>query len=145
LTIEASVHGVGEVQVPRLTLRQVLENLLLNAAEAVSAGGRARGVIAVSATLQAPAEDPHSGLLQIELRDDGIGIPAENLPRLFERGFSTKSRANNSGIGLHWCATVLSMLGGGLIADSAGTGHGARMRLSLPCLSRRRPYAARAA
>jgi hypothetical protein len=65
--------------------------------------------------------------LQVRFTDDGAGITPEHLPRIFERGFSTKSRESNSGIGLHWCANALNALGGSLRVENSGT---AQVRVS---------------
>ena len=66
------------------------------------------------------------------MSDNGSGIAAETLSRLFEKGFSTKSTDTNSGIGLHWCANVITGLGGTLRAESDGPGTGARFHIVLP-------------
>jgi len=50
---------------------------------------------------------------------------------VFERGFSTKSSATNSGIGLHWCANALNALGGSLRVESPGTNRGATFHVFL--------------
>ena len=60
--------------------------------------------------------------LRIELADDAAGIAAEDLPKLFQKGYSTKSQATNSGLGLHWCANTLRALGGGISVHSEGSG-----------------------
>jgi sensor histidine kinase regulating citrate/malate metabolism len=51
---------------------------------------------------------------------------------MFESGFSTKPRATNDGIGLHWCANALRSLGGRIWAVSDGPGRGASMHVTLP-------------
>jgi sensor histidine kinase regulating citrate/malate metabolism len=51
---------------------------------------------------------------------------------MFEKGFSTKSRETNYGIGLHWCANAIAALGGRIWAASDGPGLGASMHLLLP-------------
>jgi sensor histidine kinase regulating citrate/malate metabolism len=70
--------------------------------------------------------------LHLHCKDDGIGIEAGNLERVFEKGFSTKSKATNYGIGLHWCANAIGALGGRLWAASEGRGRGASMHLMVP-------------
>jgi len=83
----------------------------------------------VSAAIESGA---HPVQLHLECQDDGVGIPQENLARVFEKGFSTKSRETNQGIGLHWCANALSALGGRIWAESAGPGRGAVLHLLVP-------------
>jgi two-component system, NtrC family, sensor kinase len=51
---------------------------------------------------------------------------------VFDKGFSTKSRETNYGIGLHWCANAIAALGGRIWAASEGPGLGASMHLMLP-------------
>ena len=55
---------------------------------------------------------------------------------VFEKGFSTKSKGTNYGIGLHWCANAISALGGRIWAASDGPGLGASMHLVLPLVAR---------
>ena len=74
--------------------------------------------------------------------DDGVGIRPSDLPRIFDKGFSTKSRDTNQGIGLHWCANALNALGGRLDATSVAEG-GASFIVRLPL--RRVPASAKEA
>lgn len=100
-------------------VRQVLVNLLLNAAQAMAG----RGCIRVRAL----AADP----LVVEVEDDGPGIPPELLERIFEPFFSTKSRGEGTGLGLSVCRKLVEAHGGTLVAlpDRAA---GACFRLTLP-------------
>ncbi len=129
IDIDESLRTLGAVSVERILLKQVFQNLLLNAAESVRDAGRTTEVLSVSCSVHSVAGGER---LEILFRDHGAGIPAEDLPRIFEMGFSTKSAHNNSGIGLHWCANTLGALGGRLFADSPGAGQGATLRVELP-------------
>ena len=62
--------------------------------------------------------------------DNGVGIPAENLTRIFDHGFTTRS--DGHGFGLHSGALAARELGGSLQAHSDGTGKGATFTLLLP-------------
>ncbi|MBV8496719.1 MAG: HAMP domain-containing protein [Gammaproteobacteria bacterium] len=126
---DATLRSVGVVRLPRTVLRLVLQNLIINAADAVRDAGRQQGHLRVSAAI-VDGSDPAQ--LQLECRDDGVGIPAENLERVFEKGFSTKSRETNQGIGLHWCANAINALGGRIWATSDGAGRGAVLHLRVP-------------
>ena len=126
--IDPSVRSLGSLPLPRITLQQVFQNILQNAAESVRAGGRDRGVLSVTAELESGDAGP-SGLT-VRFSDDGVGISREDLTRIFENGFSTKPRTTNQGIGLHWCANALQSIGGGIRA--ASDGHGATMIVSVP-------------
>jgi signal transduction histidine kinase len=64
------------------------------------------------------------------MTDTGGGIKAENLPRLFAQGFTTRKAGH--GLGLHSAAISAKNLGGTLQARSAGEGRGATFMLDLP-------------
>jgi two-component system, NtrC family, sensor kinase len=126
---DESLQRVGVVQVARTVLRLVLQNFIINAADAVRDAGRERGVFKVVAEI-VHASDREQ--LHLCCEDDGAGIAQANLERVFDKGFSTKSRDTNYGIGLHWCANAIAALGGRIWAASDGPGCGASMHLMLP-------------
>ena len=124
-----SLRRVGVVQVARTVLRLVLQNIIINAADAVREAGRDTGVFRLAAEIVHESERDQ---LHLQCADDGVGIAAGNLERVFDQGFSTKSRATNYGIGLHWCANAVAALGGRIWAASDGPGRGASMHQLLP-------------
>ena len=124
-----TLRALGVVRVARTVLRLVLQNLIINAADAVRDAGKAQGMLRLSAEIVSAADRPQ---LHLECQDDGVGIPAQNLARVFEKGFSTKSRDTNQGIGLHWCANALQALGGRIWAASDGPGQGASLHFTVP-------------
>jgi len=126
---DESLRKVGVVPVARNVLRLVLQNLIINAADAVRDAGREKGVMRVAAEI---VRDADRDQLHLQCKDNGIGIPKDILERMFEKGFSTKSRETNYGIGLHWCANAIAALGGRIWAASEGPGLGASMHLLLP-------------
>lgn len=126
---DESLKKIGAVQVARTVLRLILQNLIINAADAVRDAGRDKGVLHFGAEI---IVDAGSDQLHLHCQDDGVGIAADNLQRVFDKGFSTKSRETNYGIGLHWCANAISALGGRIWAASEGPGRGASMHLLLP-------------
>jgi two-component system NtrC family sensor kinase len=126
---DESLRKVGAVQVARTVLRLILQNLIINAADAVRDAGRDKGVLHFAAEIVGEANGEQ---LHLHCKDDGVGIAAENLQRVFDKGFSTKSRETNYGIGLHWCANAIGALGGRIWAASEGPGLGASMHLMLP-------------
>jgi signal transduction histidine kinase len=69
--------------------------------------------------------------VKIAVIDNGVGIPPENLTRIFNHGFTT--RKDGHGFGLHSGALAAKELGGSLTAYSEGRGHGAVFTLELPC------------
>ena len=64
------------------------------------------------------------------MADNGVGIPPENLTRVFSHGFTT--RKGGHGFGLHSGANAAKEMGGQLTAQSEGTGKGATFTLELP-------------
>jgi PAS domain S-box-containing protein len=104
-------------------LLSVLVNLLANAREAIAREPTAAGRIFIQASHS-------SNRLRVTVSDDGAGIRAEDLARVFEQGFTT--RADGHGLGLHMSALALDGLGGSLRAGSEGPGQGATFTLELP-------------
>jgi two-component system, NtrC family, sensor kinase len=135
LAIDAddTLRKVGVVRVARTVLRLVLQNLIINAADAVRDAGKVKGTLRVTAEI---VSKPDRTQLHLECQDDGVGIAAENLERVFEKGFTTKSKETNHGIGLHWCANAIGALGGRIWATSAGPGQGASLHLMIPLAAR---------
>ena len=109
----------GEVLTDEKWLAFVIEQLLSNAVKYTPSGG------AVRIGLSAP------DVLFIE--DTGVGISAQDLPRIFEQGFTGRNgRADKraSGIGLSLCARVMARLGHVITCEST-PGKGTRMTLDL--------------
>ena len=82
-------------------LRQVLDNLLSNALDAVADGGRVR----VSTALD-------GSRVRVEVEDDGHGIAPEVLARVFDPFFTTKDPGRGSGLGLAISLTLAEAMGG---------------------------------
>ncbi|MFO1501630.1 MAG: PAS domain S-box protein [Verrucomicrobiota bacterium] len=102
---------------------QILVNLIRNAKYACDESGRKDKelVLRIART---------DGGVRIEISDNGIGIPAENVTRIFQHGFTT--RRDGHGFGLHSGALAARELGGQLSAHSAGPLLGATFTLELP-------------
>src|SRR3984957_5857392 len=127
-----SRHGVTLVRdfqdVPLITLDkhkvlQILVNVIRNAKYACDESGSAEKRV----TVRVRSLD---GRMLVAVTDTGIGIPAENLERIFSHGFTT--RKDGHGFGLHSCALAAKDLGGSLRGESAGPGQGATFTLTLP-------------
>ncbi|HEY0457204.1 MAG TPA: ATP-binding protein, partial [Verrucomicrobiae bacterium] len=69
--------------------------------------------------------------VRISVLDNGVGIPEENLNRIFNHGFTSKKTGH--GFGLHNSALAARELGGSLTVKSDGPGRGAAFTLELPC------------
>jgi PAS domain S-box-containing protein len=103
---------------------QILVNLIRNAKYAMDEARCEDKLLTVKVT---PAS---SGSVKIQVMDNGIGIPQENLTRIFAHGFTT--RRDGHGFGLHSSALAVRELGGSLQAHSDGPGAGATFTLLLP-------------
>ncbi len=112
----AEIHGD-----PRW-LHQIITNLLTNALKFTPAGGRV--------TIQA---GPAGAQAMLTVTDTGTGIPADELPRIFDRFWRGRqaSRTSGSGIGLA-VAAELTRAHGGQLSASSQPGQGTRMTLTLP-------------
>ena len=127
LVLEA---GKGlRVQAVPLRLRQLVINLLTNAAQAVEAARAADPAAAPARVLLSAAPGPETGTVLVRVQDNGVGIAAEHLEAIFSRGVS--QRPGGRGIGLHYCALAAQQMGGRLWAESAGPGRGASFQLLL--------------
>jgi PAS domain S-box-containing protein len=115
---------VPKIAVDRHKVMQILVNLLGNAKYACDANPPANRIIEVC--LSAHGDDG----IRIEVIDNGTGIAAENLTRVFSYGFTT--RKNGHGFGLHSGALAAKEMGGSLRAVSEGPGKGAAFVLELP-------------
>jgi signal transduction histidine kinase len=129
IEIDENVAAIDRVAATRVALQQVITNLLINAAEAIAAGGQddRPGLVRIFA---GPADPEHPNLAHVCFADNGPGITPEALTHLFERGFTSKARG--SGIGLHWCANTMNAMGGRIYATCDGPGRGACLHLLLP-------------
>lgn len=106
-------------------LGQVVTNLFVNAVESMQAAHVPRMRLEVGA-----AQDPRSGTVTLSVRDNGEGADPAVLASVFERGFSTRTH-KTGGIGLHWCANAVRVMGGSLVLTSEGPGTGATATLTL--------------
>jgi two-component system sensor histidine kinase ChiS len=102
---------------------QILVNLIRNAKHSFDNAGTMEKQI----TLRIAQANQH---VEISVIDNGVGIPAENLIRIFNHGFTTKK--DGHGFGLHSGALTAKELGGTLKAFSEGTGRGSKFILELP-------------
>jgi signal transduction histidine kinase len=111
------------ILVDRHKILQILVNLIRNAKHACDDSGRSDKQIVVR--LEATDQ-----LVRVSVGDNGVGIAPENLTRIFNHGFTT--RTNGHGFGLHSGALAAKEMGGGLAAFSEGPGRGATFTLEIP-------------
>jgi signal transduction histidine kinase len=122
--VHREFQPVEPLTIDRHKLLQILFNLLENAKYACLANGRSEKQVTVRIRKNGQERT------YIEVRDNGIGIPAENLPRIFGQEFST--RQGGHGFGLHSSILAAQDMGAGLSAASGGPGQGALFVLDLP-------------
>jgi len=116
--------NLPEISVEKHKVLQILVNLIRNAKQACQASDRPDKKLILRAT--------NGGeFIHLVVTDNGIGIPAENLGRIFEHGFTTKKTGH--GFGLHSAALTVRDLGGNIQVHSDGPGTGATFILKLPC------------
>ncbi|MCW2246490.1 two-component system cell cycle sensor histidine kinase/response regulator CckA [Azospirillum fermentarium] len=131
------LHGrdLGLIKVDQNQLEQVIINLVVNARDAMAGGGRLTIVTSNVTASQAERREhetvPAGDYVSIEIIDTGIGIPPENLQRIFEPFFSTKEVGSGTGLGLSTVYGIVRQTGGFIFVDSA-VGEGAKFTILLP-------------
>jgi signal transduction histidine kinase len=116
-------------------LRQVFLNLIINAADAISAKGPgAEGQLIVTTDNSAdtePARESDRSWVHIHFSDNGSGIPQENLANIFDPFFTTKEPGKGTGLGLSVSFMIIESFGGSMRVESVA-GQGTCMTVSLP-------------
>lgn len=117
-----------EAVVDAIEMEQVLHNLIRNAADALEGAGTAGARISIATKIVGADA-------KIEVADNGPGIAADVLPKLFVPFFTTK--ADGMGLGLSLCQTLVERVDGRIEAGN-GAGGGARFVITLPHASARK-------
>jgi two-component system sensor histidine kinase HydH len=114
-------NNIDEIHIDPDRINQVLLNLYLNAIEAMEPGGK----------LQIEISDrEENGGLNIQISDTGHGIPAEDLPKIFDPYFTTKS--SGTGLGLAIAHNIVEAMGGTIeVKSEAGKGTTFAIRLPI--------------
>jgi signal transduction histidine kinase len=118
------------VRADRTGMVQVLQNLVINARDAMAQGGLVTLRTQVSRIEQGHREASAGAYVQLSVRDTGCGMSQETRARIFEPFFTTKT--HGTGLGL---ATVFGVVQqhGGIVEVDSEEGKGTEFRISLPC------------
>lgn len=101
-------RGTPLIRASLSQLQQVFLNLINNAVDAIGKDGEIRLVVR-----------PEGGGVEVRVQDNGRGIPAKDLPRIFDPFFSTKGGEKpHSGLGLALCADIMRSMGGRIAVES---------------------------
>ena len=115
---------VPPIEADKHKVLQILINIIRNATLALNEGGAGEKKLTIAIT------ETDSRKIVVRCTDTGVGIPAENLTRIFAHGFTT--RRNGHGFGLHSAALAAQQMGGRILAQSPGPGLGATFIFELP-------------
>ena len=124
-------EDVPLINIDKHKVLQILVNLVRNAKYACEDSGRADKRLTVRVA-------KGGEWLNISVIDNGVGVPQENLTRIFNHGFTT--RKDGHGFGLHSGALAAKEMGGSLTVHSDGPGQGATFTLKLPSQPQRHSH-----
>lgn len=125
--VETRIESQRKALVIGNQIQQVLLNLLTNSRQAMPNGGQ---------VLVKVSEDTTAGTIDLTIRDTGSGIPADQLPKIFDRYFTTKAGPDatgkgGTGLGLSACREIIEAHGGRIRVEST-VGKGTAFTLKLP-------------
>jgi signal transduction histidine kinase len=131
VVVEKSFQPIPPAMVNGNQIQQVLLNLLINARQAMPNGGRLYIKL---------LHDAQNDMIDLVLRDNGCGIPADKLPRIFEPFYTTKagpdaSGKGGTGLGLSMCREIIESHHGRIRVDST-VGKGRAFTLKLPVVAK---------
>ena len=128
ITFLPAIEVDAPLAVEKHKLLAVLINMLRNAHHA------SFEVPADRRTIRIDVRETGKGMVRFSVIDQGVGIAAENLARIFRGGFTTKGEGKGQGLGLHGCANSVAEMGGRMWVESDGEGRGARFHVELPAV-----------
>ena len=123
VTLVREFADVPGVSVDKHKLMQILVNLIRNGKQSCDQADPPEKRLTLRVA-------NGGGSVKISVSDNGVGIPQENLDRIFSHGFTTKKTGH--GFGLHSAANAAGEMGGRLRVESAGAGLGATFTIELP-------------
>jgi len=134
VVVEKTFQPIPAAYVNGNQIQQVLLNLLINARQAMPGGGRLWIKLLY---------DAENDMIDLVVRDNGCGIPADKLPRIFESFYTTKngpdaSGKGGTGLGLSMCRDIIEAHHGRIRVDSS-VGKGTAFTLKLPAAAKAAP------
>lgn len=123
----------SRVRLDRMMFRQVLDNLIDNAVQY-------RGDRPPRVDIRVRLREEEK--IEVEIRDQGIGVPRQELPKLFDRFYRIDSpylsqrKRKGTGIGLYVVRSIVLAHGGEVSAESGGAGQGTAIHIRLPVVAR---------
>lgn len=120
ISFQSEITDGLTLPIPAHDLQEILQNVLLNAVQAMPDGG----VLALRA-------DKNGYLFRMEITDSGIGIPAADLDRIFDLFYTTKQKDEGTGLGLWMTYELVKKHKGDIAVDSA-PGHGTTVTITIP-------------
>ena len=136
IAIETNIDSSGMVLADAVQLHQVIMNLCTNAAQAI---GAQKGRIQIDLSeINLPENQkdstqpkPSQSLIDLQISDDGCGIPEEIIDKIFDPYFTTKKQGEGSGMGLSVVHGIITSFGGTIEVRSQ-IGQGSVFRITLP-------------
>jgi heavy metal sensor kinase len=126
VTLTSTIEPCAPVEADRTQIERLLSNLLSNAVKYTPKGGSVRVIVG-------PAREP--GWTKLSVEDTGVGIPAENLPHIFDRFYRVRNAQTNAiqglGLGLSFVAWIVEAHDG-RIDVASNSGVGTRFTVLLP-------------
>jgi len=131
IEVERDFEATPTVTLDRHKVLQILFNLLDNAKHACESADCKDGKVTVR------TRNVGANRVRIQVADNGVGISAAHLERIFTQGFST--RKGGHGFGLHSSILAAQDMGGSLTVESEGPGRGATFTLEIPVMLQNAP------
>ncbi len=124
---------IDTVQADPNQLRQIILNLLMNAADAISSAGHGAGEIDIHTRVVTDGEEESAAVkrLVIQFIDNGSGISSGNLENIFDPFFTTKEPGKGTGLGLSVSFMMIEQIGGIITAESTED-RGTTITINLP-------------
>lgn len=120
--VEYGFEARENLLLPKGKLMQVFRHIIKNACEAMDKTPKPK--------LRITLDEDENGGMNIVFKDNGVGIEAHALPKLFTAGYTSKK--DGTGMGLHYCANTMKELHGKITAYSKGKNQGTSITVSLP-------------